>query len=360
MEGTGVQLRGDLRVRARLHLDVPVRAGIPNADIRAMTKAKAGPISAERLKSFIDRIEKLEEERKAISGDIRDVYSEAKGVGYDVKTMRRIVQLRKQDVAERDEEEQLLDVYAHALGMVFNSADTHDIVQKGHHPRTEGELMDYASRIVREVDLCATHLVSMDGSPPKIEAIKGLIGCSAGKASKLRTLVIERLEQISRSIAFHRENEIPQTADGNPPGESEGTTDRPDGPGSALANAIQDAAGRDPGEGEEHGHRNDNDCEGRGAQGLQPERQSGRGGDQGGNGGPRHENGGHSRPEQRAGGPRSGGSDHEHPDGQHVVRPGGDEGILAAAALEVARVAPPAPDRLDIPAFLDRRQKASA
>ena len=49
-------------------------------------KTKAGPISADRLKSFVERIEKLEEERKAIGGDIRDVYSEAKGVGYDVKT----------------------------------------------------------------------------------------------------------------------------------------------------------------------------------------------------------------------------------------------------------------------------------
>ena len=57
-------------------------------------KTKAGPISADRLKSFVERIEKLEEERKAIGGDIRDVYSEAKGVGYDIKTMRKIVSLR--------------------------------------------------------------------------------------------------------------------------------------------------------------------------------------------------------------------------------------------------------------------------
>ncbi|HTE35826.1 MAG TPA: DUF2312 domain-containing protein [Reyranella sp.] len=81
-------------------------------------KVKAGPVSADRLKSFVERIEKLEEERKAISGDIRDVYSEAKGVGYDVKTMRKIISIRKVDAAERDEQEQLLDVYKHALGMV--------------------------------------------------------------------------------------------------------------------------------------------------------------------------------------------------------------------------------------------------
>jgi uncharacterized protein (UPF0335 family) len=81
-------------------------------------KVKAGPISADRLKSFVERIEKLEEERKAIGGDIRDVYTEAKGVGYDVKTMRKIISIRKMDAAERDEQEQLLDVYKHALGMV--------------------------------------------------------------------------------------------------------------------------------------------------------------------------------------------------------------------------------------------------
>ena len=81
-------------------------------------KVKAGPISADRLKSFVERIEKLEEERHAIGGDIRDVYSEAKGTGYDVKTMRKIISIRKQDAAERDEQEQLLDVYKHALGMV--------------------------------------------------------------------------------------------------------------------------------------------------------------------------------------------------------------------------------------------------
>jgi uncharacterized protein (UPF0335 family) len=81
------------------------------------TKTKAGPISAERLKSFVQRIEKLEEERTSIGADIRDVYSEAKGVGYDVKTLRQIVALRKKDAADRAEAETLLDTYKHALGM---------------------------------------------------------------------------------------------------------------------------------------------------------------------------------------------------------------------------------------------------
>lgn len=80
------------------------------------TKA-AGPVSAERLKSFVERIEKLEEERKAIGGDIRDVYTEAKGVGYDIKIMRKIISIRRMEPADRAEEEELLDTYMHALGM---------------------------------------------------------------------------------------------------------------------------------------------------------------------------------------------------------------------------------------------------
>ena len=80
-------------------------------------KTKAGPISADRLKSFVERIEKLEEERQALGGDLRDIYSEAKGVGYDVKTLRKLVALRKLDAADRAEQESLLDIYKHALGM---------------------------------------------------------------------------------------------------------------------------------------------------------------------------------------------------------------------------------------------------
>ena len=83
-----------------------------------MGKTKAGPIAADRLKSFILRIEKLEEERKAIGGDIKDVYSEAKGVGYDVKTMRKVIALRGMDAADRAEQETLLDVYWHALTQI--------------------------------------------------------------------------------------------------------------------------------------------------------------------------------------------------------------------------------------------------
>ena len=70
------------------------------------------------LTAFIERIEKLEEEKKAITDDIKDVYAEAKGNGYDVKIMRKIVSLRKQDKDKRREEEEILDLYLAALGMI--------------------------------------------------------------------------------------------------------------------------------------------------------------------------------------------------------------------------------------------------
>jgi len=80
-----------------------------------MTNPQSGPVNADRLKSFIERIEKLVEERKAIQGDIKDVFSEAKGVGFDVPTMRKVLALRAMDAADRDEMETLIDVYWHAL-----------------------------------------------------------------------------------------------------------------------------------------------------------------------------------------------------------------------------------------------------
>lgn len=90
-----------------------------NSDGAAVSKkTKAGPVSAERLKSLVERIEKMVEERDAISSDIKDIYSEAKGVGYDVKTIRKVVALRKMDAADRAEQSELLDVYCHALGVL--------------------------------------------------------------------------------------------------------------------------------------------------------------------------------------------------------------------------------------------------
>jgi uncharacterized protein (UPF0335 family) len=76
----------------------------------------AASLDGGHLKSFIERIERLEEEKKAISDDIKDVYAEAKGNGYDVKIMRKIVSLRRQDENKRREEEEILDLYLSALG----------------------------------------------------------------------------------------------------------------------------------------------------------------------------------------------------------------------------------------------------
>ena len=72
----------------------------------------------DQLKAFIERVERLEEEKKAIADDIRDVYAEAKGSGFDVKALRAIVRLRKQDPNERKEQEAILETYMHALGML--------------------------------------------------------------------------------------------------------------------------------------------------------------------------------------------------------------------------------------------------
>lgn len=75
------------------------------------------PVHKERLLSFVERIEKLEEERAAIAEDVRQVYAEAKADGYDVKAMRQVVRLRKKDPATRQEEESMLDLYKGVLGM---------------------------------------------------------------------------------------------------------------------------------------------------------------------------------------------------------------------------------------------------
>jgi uncharacterized protein (UPF0335 family) len=72
----------------------------------------------DHLKAFVERIERLEEEKKTISDDIRDVYAEAKGNGFDVKVLRTIVRMRKQDANERAEQETILETYMQALGML--------------------------------------------------------------------------------------------------------------------------------------------------------------------------------------------------------------------------------------------------
>lgn len=84
-----------------------------------MSEASIGHnVAKEKIKAIIERVERLEDEKKGISDDIKDIYSEAKGNGFDVKALRTIVRMRKQDADERAEQEAVLEVYLAALGMI--------------------------------------------------------------------------------------------------------------------------------------------------------------------------------------------------------------------------------------------------
>jgi uncharacterized protein (UPF0335 family) len=80
-------------------------------------EAEVGGIAAERLRSIIERVERLEEERKSLARDIKDIFVEAKSAGFDVKVLRQVLRIRKQEPAEVEEAETLLDLYRRALGM---------------------------------------------------------------------------------------------------------------------------------------------------------------------------------------------------------------------------------------------------
>lgn len=84
----------------------------------AKEEQPAARFAKDHLKAFVERVERLEEEKKTIADDIRDVYAEAKANGFDTKALRTIVRLRKQDVDERKEQEAILETYLHALGML--------------------------------------------------------------------------------------------------------------------------------------------------------------------------------------------------------------------------------------------------
>lgn len=84
----------------------------------AVASERATRFAKDHLKAFVERIERLEEEKKSLSDDIRDVYAEAKANGFDVKALRAVVRLRKQDVDERKEQEAILETYLQALGML--------------------------------------------------------------------------------------------------------------------------------------------------------------------------------------------------------------------------------------------------
>lgn len=79
--------------------------------------ADIGGVAVDRLRAFVERIERLEEEKAALGADIREVYSEAKGAGFDAKVLRQVVRLRAMDLADRRQQEQILEVYKRALDL---------------------------------------------------------------------------------------------------------------------------------------------------------------------------------------------------------------------------------------------------
>lgn len=87
-------------------------------------------IAREQLKNYVSRIEKLEEEKQAIAEDLKQVYAEAKALGFDTKVLRKVISIRKQDKNERMEQEAMLDLYLHALGMAAGSDDAGDEVSE--------------------------------------------------------------------------------------------------------------------------------------------------------------------------------------------------------------------------------------
>lgn len=189
-----------------------------------MTKTKAGPISNDRLKSFIERIEKLIEERKAIQGDIKDVFSEAKGVGYDVKTMRKVIQLRDMDQADRDEQQALLDAYLHALGMI---------------DRVEARAA--AGESARQI--AAAEGISKSTAHRVSQKMKGETGNAETGRPKAQVITPPEVAALPSMPAHNPETgEITETAAETPPGEVEGTADVPTAQPDDLANTSNDLA----------------------------------------------------------------------------------------------------------------------
>lgn len=116
-------------VAERLPVFVEVKAGG-----QSMTALQGA--AQQQLRQFVEQLERLEEEKKAIADDIRDKFAEAKAVGFDVKVMRQILRLRKKSKDDRDEEEAVLTTYLHALGMIesYDDGSADGAVQEQPHP----------------------------------------------------------------------------------------------------------------------------------------------------------------------------------------------------------------------------------
>ena len=94
--------------------------------------ADVGGVAADHLRSYIERIERLEEEKKGLADDIKEIFAEAKGTGFDVKAMRAVMRLRKMEKADYQEQEYMIDLYKHALGMIDEMAPAgeEDVAEK--------------------------------------------------------------------------------------------------------------------------------------------------------------------------------------------------------------------------------------
>lgn len=88
-----------------------------------MSTVNSDSVAQDQIKAFIERIERMEEEKAAIAGDIKEIYAEAKGNGFDTKVLRKVISIRKQDQNERMEQESLLELYLTALGMATAPSD---------------------------------------------------------------------------------------------------------------------------------------------------------------------------------------------------------------------------------------------
>lgn len=95
----------------------PVKRPRKKDAVQQSLNSGSGGVAADQLRAFIERIERMEEEKKAVADDIKEIYAEAKGTGFDTKVLRKVISIRKMDMNERLEQEAVLDTYLHALGM---------------------------------------------------------------------------------------------------------------------------------------------------------------------------------------------------------------------------------------------------
>src|SRR5439155_260997 len=143
----------------------------------AAVEGPAARFAKDHLKAFVERVERLEEEKKAIADDIRDVYAEAKANGFDVKALRTIVRLRKQDADERREQEAILETYLYALGLTI-MARIHGSLKRSPTRTTLGPL-DGATEGWSSLRLTA---IVVSGAAGATRGVSGSVGSARATA----------------------------------------------------------------------------------------------------------------------------------------------------------------------------------